>query len=157
CGYDSCREFANAFLMGRAERRMCVTYMRKLAEKKTHALMQKLPSAVVLVDENLRILECNPSFERFFAPPDDGAQPPTALDGQPLDGFVPFYNLFASVLETGEEVPGRDIRFGGRVFHVTIFNVERNAVVGGIFRDETQPSVRKEQIIDRAREVIQNN
>jgi PAS domain-containing protein len=157
CGYDSCREFADAFLMGRAERRMCVTYMRKLAEKKTHALMQKLPSAVVLVDENLRILECNPSFERFFAPPDDGAQPPTALEGQPLDGFVPFYNLFANVLETGEEVPGRDIRFGGRVFHVTIFNVERNAVVGGIFRDETQPSVRKEQIIDRAREVIQNN
>jgi hypothetical protein len=29
--------------------------------------------------------------------------------------------------------------------------------VGGIFRDETQPSVHKEQIIERARQVIQNN
>lgn len=157
CGYDSCRAFAAAFLMGHAERRMCVTYMRKLAEKKTHALMQKMPSAVVMVDENLRILECNPSFTRFFGPQDSDDPQPRALENQPLDTLVPFYNLFNSVLETGEEIPGRDIRFQGRVFHVTIFSVERHSVVGGIFRDETQPAVRKEQIIDRARRVIENN
>jgi hypothetical protein len=29
--------------------------------------------------------------------------------------------------------------------------------VGGIFRDETQPVVRKEQIVDRTRQVIENN
>ncbi len=157
CGYDSCRAFAAAFLMGRAERRMCVTHLRKLAEKKTHALMQKMPSAVVLVDENLRILECNPSFARFFAPQDAGEPQPRALENQPLDSLVPFYNLFRGVLESGEEMPGRDIRFGGRVFHVTVFSVERHSVVGGIFRDETQPAVRKEQIIDRARRVVENN
>jgi PAS domain-containing protein len=157
CGYDSCRAFAAAFLMGRAERRMCVTHLRKLAEKKTHALMQKMPSAVVLVDENLRILECNPSFARFFAPGDGGEPQPRALENQPLDSLVPFYNLFHNALESGEEMPGRDIRFGGRVFHVTVFTIERHSVVGGIFRDETQPSVRKEQIIDRARRVVENN
>jgi iron only hydrogenase large subunit-like protein len=157
CGYDSCRAFATAFLMGRAERRMCVTYMRKLAEKKTYALMQKMPSAVVLVDENLRILECNPSFVRFFARAGEGEPQPRGLEGQPLDSLVPFYNLFETVLQTGEEIPGKDIRFRGSVFHVTIFSVEKNAVVGGIFRDETQPAVHKEQIIDRARQVIEKN
>jgi len=156
CGYDSCRTFAVAFLAGRAERRMCVTYMRKLAEKKTHVLMQKMPSAVVLTDENLRILECNPSFARFFAPPDTDAEP-RALENRRLDELVPFYHLFTSVLETGEEIPGRDLRFRGRVFHVTVFSVEPHSVVGGIFRDETQPTVHKEQIIERARQVIQNN
>jgi iron only hydrogenase large subunit-like protein len=156
CGYDSCRGFAAAFLAGRAERRMCVTYMRKLAEKKTHVLMQMMPSAVVLTDENLRILECNPSFARFFAPPGSDAEP-RALENRRLDELVPFYNLFTSVLETGEDVPGRDIRFRGRVFHVTVFSVERHSVVGGIFRDETQPAVQKEQIIERARQVLQNN
>jgi hypothetical protein len=35
--------------------------------------------------------------------------------------------------------------------------VEPHAVVGGIFRDETQPAVQKEQIIERARQVIQSN
>jgi hypothetical protein len=157
CGYDSCRAFAAAFLMGRAERRMCVTYMRKLAEKKTHALMQKMPSAVVLVDENLRILECNPSFARFFGPSDSEDPQPRALENQPLDTLAPFHNLFQTVLETGEEILGRDVRFQGRVFHVTIFSVELHAVVGGIFRDETQPAVQKEQIVGRARRVIENN
>ena len=157
CGYDSCRAFASAFLMGRAERRMCVTYMRKLAEKKTHALMQKMPSAVVLVDENLRILECNPSFARFFAESDLEDAQPRALEQQSLDTLVPFHNLFRGVLESGEEILGRDIRFQERVFHVTIFSVERHAVVGGIFRDETQPAIHKEQIIGRARRVIENN
>jgi iron only hydrogenase large subunit-like protein len=156
CGYDSCREFASAFLMGRAERRMCVTYMRKLAEKKTHVLMQKMPSAVVLVDENLRILECNPSFVRFFAPGEEDAQPRT-LEGLPLDALVPFANLFENALQSGEETLGKDIRFRGSVFHVTVFTVEKHAVVGGIFRDETQPAVHKEQIIERARQVIQKN
>jgi iron only hydrogenase large subunit-like protein len=156
CGYDSCRGFAAAFLMGRAERRMCVTYMRKLAEKKTHVLMQKMPSAVVLVDENLRILECNPSFARFFGPEGDDTEP-RALENQPLHLLVPFYSLFNTVLESGEEILGRDIRFRGRVLHATIFSVERHSVVGGIFRDETQPAVQKEQIIGRARRVIENN
>jgi PAS domain-containing protein len=156
CGYDTCRAFAEAFLMGRAERRMCVTYMRKLAEKKTHALMQKMPSAVVLVDENLRILECNPSFLRFFCAGDETDTPP-AIEGESLEALVPFHNLFETVLETGEEILGKEIRFRGSVFNTTIFPVEKHSVVGGIFRDETQPAVRKEQIIERARQVIQKN
>jgi PAS domain-containing protein len=129
--------------------------MRKLAEKKTHALMQKMPSAVVIVDDNLRVLECNPSFVRFFAP--DGDMRPAALEGRPLDEFVPFYSLFEKVLQTGEEIRGRDVRFRGSVFHLTVFSIETNSVVGGIFRDETQPAVRKEQIIERARQVIDKN
>ena len=155
CGYDSCRAFAAAFLMGRAERRMCVTYMRKLAEKKSHALLQKMPSAVVIVDDALRVLECNPSFVRFFAP--DAAERPASLEGRPLDQFVPFYSLFERVLQTGEEIHGKDVRFHGSVLHVTVFSIEKGSMVGGIFRDETRPAVQKEQIIERTRQVIEKN
>jgi PAS domain-containing protein len=149
CGYDSCRAFATAFLAGRAERRMCVTYMRKLAEKKMHALMRKMPSAAVIVDENLRIVEHNPNFAKFFGGGD--------LEGALLDTVVPFYNLFENALRDGEEVYGRDIRFRGAVYSVTVFVIEKNALIGGIFRDVTQPAVHKEQIIERTRQVIQKN
>ena len=44
CGYDTCREFAIALIAQKAERAMCVTYMRKLAHKKANALIQKMPS-----------------------------------------------------------------------------------------------------------------
>jgi PAS domain-containing protein len=154
CGYDSCREFARALAIGRGERQMCVSYMRKLAQKKTHILMQKMPSAVVIADENLRVVECNPRFAEYFAT--DGGDAET-LAGADLVSLVPFYSLFRRVLATGEEVLDREIRLRGRVFTASVFGIEKDSLVGGIFRDATQPAVQKEQIIRRAREVNQKN
>lgn len=153
CGYDSCREFAKAFTIGRAERNMCVGYMRQLAQKKTHVLMQKMPSAIVIADENLRIIEYNPSFARFFG----GDDPDHTLEGTELSALVPFFNLFRTVLATGNELPDREVRFHGRVFNCSIFTIEKDALVCGIFRDATKPTLEKEQIIQRARQVIQKN
>ena len=66
CGYDNCREFAKALIDEKAERVMCVAYMRKLAQKKTNALMEKTPSAIILVDEELKIIECNHNFAKML-------------------------------------------------------------------------------------------
>ena len=67
CGYDSCRDFAHALIARNAERMMCATYTRKLAQKKANALLKKMPSAVVIVDEQLKIIECNANFLRLFS------------------------------------------------------------------------------------------
>lgn len=154
CGYDSCREFARALAIRRAERQMCVSYMRKLAQKKTHVLMQKMPSAVVIADEQLRVVECNPRFAEFFAAEGASAE---SLAGADLALLVPFYSLFRRVLATGDEFLDREIRFRGKVYNAAVFGIEKDSLVGGIFRDATQPAVEKEQIIRRAREVIQKN
>ena len=45
---------------------MCVTYMRQLAQKKTNALMSKMPSAAVIVDNQLRIIDANKKFQAMF-------------------------------------------------------------------------------------------
>jgi iron only hydrogenase large subunit-like protein len=68
CGYDSCREFGIALINQKAERAMCVTYMRQLAHKKANALIQKMPSAVVIVNEAMRVIESNAAFVSLFAP-----------------------------------------------------------------------------------------
>lgn len=158
CGYDSCREFARAFLNGKAERSMCTAYMRKLAQKKANALMTKMPAAVVIVDADLKIIECNPSFIRMFV---DGTEISTennpGLEGVELESVVPFSSLFNSVLETGSEIVDRDIRHRKGIIHASIFTIEKNAVAGAILEDITEPSVRKEQIIKRARQVIEQN
>lgn len=154
CGYDSCREFARALAIRRAERQMCVSYMRKLAQKKTHVLMQKMPSAIVIANEELRVVECNPRFAEYFAGDGSG---PGSLAGADLANLVPFYSLFRRVLATGEEILDREIRFGGRVFNASVFGIEKESLVGGIFRDATQPAVEKEQIVRKARAVIQKN
>jgi hypothetical protein len=61
------------------------------------------------------------------------------------------------VLATGEDLLDKEIRYRGRVFNASVFTIDKDALVGGIFRDATQPAVEKEQIIRRAREVIQKN
>jgi PAS domain-containing protein len=107
---------------------MCATYTRKLAQKKANALLGKMPSAVVIVDEQLRIIECNSNFVGLFS--SEGAQV-NDLEGSALDAVIPFAHLFRRVLDSGEDIVGHDIRYQ-RIFQ-------------------------KEQIIARAREVIQKN
>ncbi len=158
CGYDSCREFGKAMLGRKAERSMCVTYMRKLAHKKANALIHKMPSAVVIVDENLRLLECNAGFVRLVSRDGATAEEQLAgMEGRALATLVPFHNLFATVLKTGEDLVDRDLRFRETILHISIFTIEKHRVVGGILQDITRPAVQKEQVIQRAEEVIQKN
>ena len=155
CGYDSCRDFGLALISQKAERSMCVSYMRQLAHKKANALIQKMPSAVVIVSEANRVIECNAAFVALFAPEKTAAgAPPAGLEGIALAEVMPFASLFHGVLKSGEDILDRDLRFQNTILHATIFSIEKHCVVGGILQDITKPAVRKEQVIRRAREVI---
>ncbi len=154
CGYDSCRDFAHALIDRNAERMMCATYTRKLAQKKANALLRKMPSAVVIVDEDLRIIECNGHFARLFT---GDAERVKNLEGSTLASIVPFSYLFRRVIDSAEDIVGHDLRFQRSILNTSIFTIEAHSVVGGIFQDITEPAFQKEQIIGRAREVIQKN
>ncbi len=135
--------------------------MRSLAQKKANVLIQKMPSAVVIVDNRLRIVECNPNFVRLFSPQDGSAQendlalPP--MEGELLETIMPHSRLFQGVLRSGEDIIEKDLRVHGRVLHAMIFSIEKHALVGALFEDITQPAMQREQIIKRARHVIQQN
>ena len=154
CGYDSCREFARALIARNAERMMCATYTRKLAQKKANALLQKMPSAVVIVDDDLKIIECNANFVRLFSEDVEHAK---ELEGVALDSVIPFSSLFRRVLDSGEDIVSHDIRYERSILNSSIFAIEPQSVLCGIFQDITEPIFQKEQIITRAREVIQKN
>lgn len=156
CGYDSCREFGKALIAQRAERAMCVSWMRQLAFKKANVLIHKMPSAVVIVDGDLRVLECNAAFVAII----NHLRPvslPAELEGTSVAELLPFHNLFASVLKNDMDILDRDIRFLDTILHLSIFTIDPHAVVGAILQDITRPAVQKEQVIRRAREVIQKN
>ena len=162
CGYESCRQFAGALLSGKAERTMCATYMRQLAQKKTNALMSKMPSAAVIVDNQLRIIDANKKFQAMFAHdqlPANGA-PLDSLEGVSLREVIPimpFCHMVQRVLATGQDAVERDFRLRGTIVHVTIFTIDPHTVVGAILQDITSSRLQKEQIISRAEQVIQKN
>jgi hypothetical protein len=158
CGYDSCRQFVLALIEGKAERAMCVTNMRKLALKKANALMQKMPAAVVIVDAHLRVIEHNGAFAGLCRPAtiagQDNDDASAQLEGAALAELLPFANLFKSVLNTGQDILDRDLRYQNTILHATIFNIEKHQVAGAIFQDITEPAVHKAEVIRKAKEVI---
>ncbi|MEN6356712.1 MAG: [Fe-Fe] hydrogenase large subunit C-terminal domain-containing protein [Armatimonadota bacterium] len=157
CGYHSCRELAWAILAGNAEPNMCVSYMRELAQKKANAILHTLPYATVIVDEKLSIIECNSEFVKLGGSDLElVSEAVPGLVGAALSSILPFSELFADVLESGEDIIRKYIRFGDTVLSVTIFTVERHRVVGAIMINVTSTELRREQIVEKAQQVIQN-
>jgi len=158
CGYESCREFARALVMGRAEPTMCVSYMRKKAQKKANALLRSMPAGVVIVDQDMKIVECNERFARFLGEEIYAIyQVIPGMKGSLLSKIFPLDHLFQGVLETNQEVSCDHFRHGDMLFEITIFPIEPYQTVGAVLTDVTRRELKRDQIAHRAEEVIQKN
>jgi len=158
CGYDSCKEFAIAMIQGKAERSMCVSYMRKVAHDKATVLLQKIPSGVVLVDDKMRVVESNLNFAQMLGPEVEliyEANP--GLEGAVAEKLIPFHKMLRAALETGEDQLERDVKVGSKKLKVSVFNVQRHKIVSAVVRDLTIPEVRNDEIARRTRDVIKEN
>lgn len=158
CGYDTCREFAASMLEGRAEPDMCLSFLRKKAQRKANALLRCMPSGVVIADANLQVVECNRNFAAMIGSDTMmvyDARP--GLEGANLERLVPFADLFRRVLATDEDYRCDMMRVGDRLLNVTLFPIEPHQTVGGIVLDVTRSELRREYIAQRAREVIDRN
>ena len=158
CGYSTCRDFAVAFLDGKAEQEMCVTEMRRLAQNKVSALLHTIPMGVVLVDSELRIVECNRRFLTIFAElsfePDQATL--KRAEGSRIDGFFTETELFTTLLSR-EGTEERIIKSNGKVMRGTFFQIRIGSLVGAVFQDITAPAVRQETVVKKAEEVIRKS
>lgn len=156
CGYDTCRHFAEAMLEHRAEKTMCVSYMRKLAQKKANILIKAIPSGVVIADKNLSIIECNENFAKLLG--DDVQSMYDALpglEGAQLDKLIGFSKYFLEVMDANSpDIIEREVQNGKKIFHVLIFSIEKEDIAGAVIEDITVPQVQKRQIVNQAKKVI---
>ncbi len=158
CGYETCRNFAQALINKKAEPAMCVSYLRNQAQKKANGLLRCIPGGVVIVDAELKIVECNEYFANMF---DAGtayayeARP--GLKGALIEKIVPLAKFIHSVLDSGEDVTREFYRVGKRLLNVTVFSIEPEQVAGLIIMDVTGAEIRRKQIAERARKVIDKN
>ncbi|RAU94333.1 [Fe-Fe] hydrogenase large subunit C-terminal domain-containing protein [Paenibacillus sp. YN15] len=83
CGYDTCKDKAEAVLAGKAELYMCMPYAQTRAESFAHVLLEKTPNAVIAVTEQHLIKEVNAAVGVFFHT--DSQQ----LLGLPLEYLIP--------------------------------------------------------------------
>lgn len=158
CGYDTCRDFAAALLEGRAEDNMCASYMRKVAHDKATALLQKIPAGVVIVNDELKIVDMNRTFAACMGEETLGVYDMfPGMEGASLKGLCPFEALFRTVLATGEELRERRIAEGDRTWLLSIYNIRPQKQVFGLLQNLHEPTVRKEWMVEKTREVIRNH
>ncbi len=158
CGYDCCREFANALLDGRAEQCMCLSFLRKQAQKKANALLRCIPSGVVVADANLHIIECNRAFADLVGEEAQllwEANP--GMEGANLKKMLPFSDLIRENLQTGQDQHRESLRAFDKILEVRVFTIDPGQVAGMLLMDITDPGQRREQIANRARQVIKKN
>ena len=157
CGYNTCREFAAALLQNKAEEAMCHTYLRKNFERTSNALIRFIPAAVVMVDESLKICECNRNFATMSGMTEifDALG---NLNTIAIENVLPeFSELFASVISNGGEIEKFNQKFKDKIVNISVFTIAHGKSAGAVIQDITKNELQREQIAEKAREVIRKN
>lgn len=159
CGYDTCRAFCAAMLDHRAEKTMCVSYMRTLAQRKANGLMQTIPSGVVICDSSLKIIECNENFARMMGGDILSmyeAKP--GMEGAAIEKISSISAIFQDVLApNGPDIVEHEHREKRKVFQVSVFTIEKGEIACGVLQDVTAPQIRRDRVVKQAKKVIEKN
>ncbi|MCF6240114.1 MAG: 4Fe-4S dicluster domain-containing protein [Bacteroidales bacterium] len=130
----------------------------KEAAETVTTMLNKIRAGVVLVNDDFKIIESNYSFINMLG---EDAQiineTIPGLRGADIRSLVAFSKLFETVLHTGEDILNKDVKLDNAFLNISVFTIKKNKIVGGIIRDLTLPEVQREEIINRARNVIQEN
>lgn len=158
CGYESCRDFAKAVLNGMAEEQMCISYNRRVAQDKASALLQRMPYGVVIVDNQMKIVECNYNFAELTGKDSMLAyEAKPGLKGVDLAKLISYSHYFENLLHAGEGSVEKDIKTESHFLHLSVFTLQKNHLLCAILHNLRAPEIKREEIIKRSRKVIREN
>lgn len=123
-------------------------------------MLEKLPTGVVIVDHNLKILHSNQSFINIIG--EDAVAISDiipGLAGADIRTLIPYsvYNMFSFVIKENEAVVSKDVHFDDKMLNISIFPIKKNKMCGAILRDLYSPEVQAEEVTNRVAEVIERN
>jgi iron only hydrogenase large subunit-like protein len=130
------------------------------AHRITNAMLQELPSALVIVDSKLRVIQANKVLIDLLGnDAKDIADVIPGLVGADLKLLIPYniQKLFSFVFNSGENIINRDIHLNGEIYTLSLFVIKEGEIAGAVLRNLQQPEIQKEQVIERITEVIDKN
>ena len=158
CGYETCREFAQALCIGRAEPEMCLSYTRALAQKKFSALLDRMPSGMMLVGADLKVVEANRNMAQLLGPQaEQYFDSKRSLRGADLKKLASFLPIVQQVLDSGADILEQDIRIKGKMLHVSAFTIEKHRLAGIMASNLVLQGAQSDEMIHRTRQVIREN
>lgn len=144
CGYNSCREKAIAICQGKAEVSMCLPYLMERAQSFSNHIVSNMPSAVIVVDDDMIIQQVNPAVGELF----NLASENEAVGCMITDFLEP--DLFLDVMETDKPIRDQHLYLEEQGKYVAVSLVrdsemERTfAIIADITKRETERIKREE-------------
>lgn len=157
CGYNTCREKAQAVFEGMAETNMCLQYMRNKAESINYVVFENSPNIIIILDEELNVKEFNPAAEKLFK------IETREIKDKPLSTFMDDEH-FIKVKESKEGIYKHKVSYPefGAILQLNILYVEKQNIILAIMSDITQEEINKKELarvkentLDAAQEVIE--
>jgi iron only hydrogenase large subunit-like protein len=150
CGYNTCREKAQAVLEGKATLTMCLPYLKERAESFSDNIITNTPNGIIVLNETLEVQQINASACRLLniSPRDIlGDQVVRILDPVP----------FIEVCQRGKNVYNQRVYLADYEKYIdqTIIYDKNYHIIIGIMRDVTDEAARKAAKEDFNRKAIE--
>ncbi|SHK20266.1 Iron only hydrogenase large subunit, C-terminal domain [Caminicella sporogenes DSM 14501] len=123
CGFNTCRDKAQAVFEGKAELSICLPFMRNKAESISNIMFEYTPNIVFALNEKLEVLEFNPTAEKIFKIKEED------IKNKPISTLIDDSD-FINVLVTGKNIIKKKIqcpKYGvtllGNILHLKSQNV----------------------------------
>jgi uncharacterized Fe-S cluster-containing protein len=146
CGYNTCKEKAKAVAQGMAETDMCLNYMRNKAERITNVIFENSPSIIFLIDEEMNIVELNPTAEINFSTKAE------FIKGKPISILIDDSD-FIKVKETKVSILGKKVAYPkyNSIFIQNVLYLEKQNVILITMSDISEIESNKKELM-RVRE-----
>lgn len=158
CGYNTCRDKAQAIYEGMAEPTMCLQYMRNKAESINYVVFENTPNIIIIVDDELRIKEFNPAAEKLFK------INAMEVKDKPISYLMDDWD-FINVIQEKKDIYRHKVSYPryGAVVIQNILYIEKQNIMLAIISDITEEENSKlellhvkEKTLNAAQEVIEN-
>lgn len=165
CGYNTCRDKAEAIYQGKAEINMCLPYLMEKSERFTGNILDNTPNGILVVNDAFEIQQLNRAAMRMLHVHSRGD-----VMGEPLIRLIDPID-FINAAQYGKRIKNkRDYYAEYDIYlELTIVNDKKSGNLIGIFRDVTdEESERKskealsrqtietaDKVVDRQMRIVQ--
>ncbi len=142
CGYDTCREKAEALFYGITEIDVCLPFMRKKAESMSYEIIHNNPSGIVTVDKDLKIIDMNIKAMKLLGLPQQNYKGKYASDIFDASEFMEAIESESTVISDKKYIPKTD-----STASITVSLIQNSNVLFGIMKDITKVENTKNQLL----------
>lgn len=123
-------------------------------------MLHKINVGIIMMDENQKVVDSNESFARLMG--EETAElfdTIPGLKGADVEELVPevIFKMLSSILSSGEDILERDIKYSEKLLHVSVVTLYKQKVVGAVIRDMSAPLLVRDEIINRAQRIKEQN